>query len=127
MLPQPTYRTRSMPHTSFRNWQSTQHSTTSHVPTIISYLTKGPGPCQSSPMQNCCLKSPSISPYYATVLTLSLVRNIPLSEQRFIILARENCNNRPVKMAKIVATLPSNYICNSFIICWASSLIYIPT
>lgn len=59
---------------------------------------------------------------YAIVLSLSLIWNIPLLKQWFIILAIENCNNRPMKMAKIVATLPSNYTCDSFIYLWVQQL-----
>lgn len=55
---------------------------------------------------------------YAVALPLSLKGTyffIQGKKKRFITLAMESYHNRPVKIAKVVATLPSNYTCDKFI------------
>lgn len=111
----PTHRAHSL-HLLRAPWQSTQHSTASHWNNY--FLTyNGPGALPKPSYTKALLKNLPTSYLiaYAIVLSPSLIWNIPLSKQWFIILAIENRNNRPMKMAKIVATLPSNYTCDSFI------------
>lgn len=77
----------------------------------------GLGPCQSS-IQNPCSKisrHPTVYCICNSSYSLSYGTYLFLHKQWFIILAIESCNNRPMKIAEIVATLPSNYTCDSFI------------
>lgn len=61
---------------------------------------------------------PNLPPYCMCSSSPPLAqRHIPLSAEktRFITSAMESYNNRPMKIAKVVATLPSNYTCDKFI------------